>query len=169
MEDKKEIIEQTNEDINENDNSRYIEAIKNLKKDTVSKKSYDKVVEENKELLNAILNGGELKGNVESKEVESVDIKALREKLYGLKSKDLSNLEYVDTTLKLRKALMDAGQEDPFVGRGSKLSPTKDDYDTADRVAKVFEECIEYAQGDSAIFTQELQRRTINDTLPLRK
>ena len=94
-------------------------------------------------------------------------IKELREDLYEGK-KHLSNLEYWEKTLALREALMAQGETDPFVPVGEKIVAENSDYEAAERVAQVVKECIEYAKGDAAVFTNELQRRTIDTPLPRR-
>ena len=40
--------------------------------------------------------------------------------------------------------------------------PTDDDVKTAEKVAQVLQECVDYAEGDSAVFTNELQRRMVD-------
>lgn len=146
----------------------YISAINELKKNTVPKSEYAKLKEENKRLLDNVINGTELPEEMKSRQEEpKADIAALREELYGGK-KELSNLEYMEKTLELRDALMANGEPDPFVANGVKIDnpPTRETYERAQELADIYRECIEYAQGDSALFTQELQRRTV-DTAPL--
>ena len=144
----------------------YAETIKKLKENSVSKEDYEKLEAQNKQLLDAIING-----NGEADDKDKVDvlpsIKELREDLFGGK-KHLSNLEYWEKTLALREALMARGETDPFVPVGEKIVAENSDYEAAERVAQVVKECIEYAKGDSAVFTNELQRRTIDTPLPRR-
>ena len=90
---------------------------------------------------------------------EPVDIDGLRKELFS-GEKDLTNLEYAKKALELRNALIERDGVDIFVGRGSKLTPTDDDYEAAQRVADGFQQCIDVAQGDSEIFTRELMRIT---------
>lgn len=135
-------------------NNQYIDAINELKANTVSKDDYNRLQAENKKLLESVINGE----HVEIPEVETKEsIDALRAKLFG---GDLSNLDYAKTSIDLRDALLEKGESDPFLPYGSKISPTRDDVDCANRVADVLKECIEYADGDSEVFTNELQRRT---------
>ena len=70
--------------------------------------------------------------------------------------------------MKLREALLEKGEKDPFLPYGKNIIPTDEDIATADRVARVLQECVDYADGDSDIFTNELQRITV-DTAPQRK
>ena len=144
----------------------YAQTIKDLKANTVSRKDYEKLEEQNKQLLDAIINGN---GDPDDKDKAEVlpSIKELREDLYGGK-KHLSNLEYWEKTLALREALMAQGETDPFVPAGKRITAENSDFEAAERVATVVKECIEYAKGDSAIFTSELQRRTIDAVLPRR-
>lgn len=48
---------QTIEETNINENQQYIDAIRDLKANTVSKDRYNKLMEENKNLLNSLVNG----------------------------------------------------------------------------------------------------------------
>lgn len=140
----------------ENNDTDYIEAIKNLKENSVSKEEYLKLKEKNKQLLNSLVNGEVPQGEVAEK---PIDIEKLRENAF---KDNQTNLEYIQNALALRQAVMDSGGVDPFVPNGMKILPTDEDFETAQRVADVFQECVDIADGDSAIFTNELQRRTID-------
>ena len=56
----------------ENDSNHYIEAIKEMKANTVDKEAYLKLKEENKQLLNSLVNGEEIKGQ-EPEQKESIE------------------------------------------------------------------------------------------------
>lgn len=145
-----------------NEAEDYISALNEMKKNTVSKDSYNKLKEENKRLLNSLVSGETM-----SVEVKPVDVNELRNKLFA-EDADLNNVAFIDTALQLRTALMEQGEPDPFLPIGKRISPTEEDISCANRVATVLQECVDYAQGDSAAFTNELQRRTI-DTSPMRR
>lgn len=142
--------------------SNYIEALKEMKKNSVPRESYEKLKRENKELLDSLVNGKE----IEVKKEEEVNIPDLRKKLFN-KDKQMTNLEYVTNALKLRDALLEKGERDPFLPYGEKVSLTAEHIETAERVATVLKECVEFADGDSGIFSAELQRRT-QETMPYR-
>lgn len=150
---------------NVNDSTDYIEAIKEMKQNSVSKEAYEKLKAENKQLLDSIINGTEL-DNI--KKEEPVDIETLRKDLFSDASHEKTNLDYVSSALKLRDALIAAGEKDPFLPAGEKIIPTEEDIATANRVASILKDCVEYADGDSALFTSELQRVTI-DSSPMRR
>lgn len=143
--------------------TNYIETIKNLKDNTVSRDAYNKIVKENKQLLDSLVNGGT--ATAEPIVVDKPSTQELRDKIFG---EDLSNLEFVQCALDLRKAVLNETGEDIFVGRGQNLTPTKADYESAARVAEIYQDCIDYAQGDSETFTNELMRRTNDVGLPRR-
>ena len=154
LEQKDELVENTTTD--------YIEAIQTLKENSVDRAKYEALRADNKRLLDAVVNGQTVENTVKPQ----VDIQALRNELFNKENQ--TNLQYVENALKLRTALIESGEQDPFLPYGSKIVPTDEDIATANRVAAVLQECIDYADGDSAIFTNEVQRRTV-DTAPRRK
>lgn len=133
----------------------YISAIKEMKQNSVDKATYNKLKDENKQLLDALVNGKEI--NIEQK--EKVDVDELRKKLFA-NDTQLSNLDYVKTALDLRTALIENGERDPFLPVGDKVQLTVDQIDKAALIAETLQECVDFADGDSGIFTAELQRRT---------
>lgn len=133
----------------------YLAAIKELKENSVDRSKYDELRAENKKLLDSIVNGTEVALPHEDKK----SIEELREEYL---KEDQSNLEYITNTLKLREALMAEGKPDPFLPIGEQILPTDDDIAKAQHVAEVLQECVDYAEGNSAVFTNELQRRLVD-------
>jgi hypothetical protein len=146
-----------------NDSTDYIEALKEMKQNSVTRESYDKLKSENKKLLDALVNGKE----IDIKKEEPVDISKLRKDLFN-RDGQMSNLDYVSTALKLRDALIEKGERDPFLPYGEKVNLTAEHYDKAEQVATVLRECVDFADGDSGIFSAELQRR-LKDSMPTRR
>ena len=140
----------------------YISVINDMKRNTVSKESYQKLKDENKKLLQSLVNGEQTQV-----EVEKPDINKLRKELFDEDS-NISNVNFISKALELRTALIENGEPDPFLPVGKRITPTDEDISAANRVATVLQECVDYAQGDSQAFTNELQRRTI-DTAPTRR
>lgn len=132
-----------------------IDIINDLRANTVSKAEYEKLKAQNSKLMQSLANGETLPAEAAKPSKEE-----LRKALYANEGKPLSNLEYVKKTLELRQAILDDNGVDPFVPNGSMITPTAEDFAAANRVAQVFQECVDYAQGDSNVFTNELQRRT---------
>lgn len=138
------------------DNTDYIAAIKELKENSVDRSKYEALKAENKKLLDSIVNGTEIaqQQTEEKKSVEELRKNYLKE--------DQTNLEYIENTLKLREALMAEGNPDPFLPIGNQILPTDEDIATANKVADVLQQCVDYAEGDSSVFTNELQRRIVD-------
>lgn len=131
-----------------------VDALTEMKRNSVPKDKYDELQAKNKKLIEAIVNGQEVNTQVPIKHRE---IKTIRNELFN---NDHNNLEFIELSLELRDALIANGEPDPFLPYGKQISPTREDVDMADKVAQVYRECLEYADGDSALFTQELMRRT---------
>lgn len=153
-----EILEQQNTE----QEPDYIKQIEDLRANSVSRADYDKLKAEHNRAMNALINGGQM----DDPKAEKVDKDALRKELYNSQDNGLSNLDYWQKTLTLRQAIIDDGGKDPFLPYGQKIAPTAEDVEAANRVAKVVQECIDYADGDSRIFTNELDRRT-TDMAPM--
>lgn len=140
-------------------NQDYIEAINKLKASTVDKEEYERLRADNKKLLDSIVNGST--AEVEPKAPALRDPQEIRKELFNTSS-SLSNLEFAEKTLELRSVLMAKGEMDPFLPYGNQILPTDEDIVSATRVADVLKECVDYAKGDNSVFTNELQRRTVD-------
>lgn len=136
--------------------AKYLEEIQKLKANSVSKDDYDKLKDENRDLLNSIVNGRTVTEEEQPKAKK--DINELRA---NLRKENPSNLEYIQNVLELRKAVIDEGGTDPFLPYGQKIVPTHEDIESANRVANTLQECVDLADGDSLLFTNELYRRLI--------
>ena len=149
----------------EDNTQDYLAAIKELKENSVNRSEYEKLRAENKKLIDAVVNG-------QPGQEEQVVVKHSREQIDDLRNdlfnspRELTNLEFITKTMELREALMENGEPDPFLPVGKQISPTRDDIEGAEKVAQVYKECIEYAEGDSEVFTNELMRRTRDVKLP---
>lgn len=135
----------------------YIAVINDLKANTVSKEQYLKLKNENKKLLDSYARGD---GITQEQVAPKESAAELRKALYGNGCDGLSNLDYWDKTLKLREIIIAEGKEDPFVPQGHNIVATDADRAAAQKVADVVQKCIDVADGDSSVFTNELQRYT---------
>lgn len=132
----------------------YLEAIQSLKQNSVDRSEYEKLKAENKKLINAVVNGQSV--DVED-QPKHRDVETIREELFN---HEHNNLDYVKLALELRSTLIAEGKPDPFLPMGSQIAPTAEDEEKAEKAAAIYQECIDYADGDSKLFTQELMRRT---------
>lgn len=127
-----------------------VDIINNLKENSVSKERYDKLVAENRKLMKSLANGERLEGEAPKKP----DINELRNSLYGEPDGDISNIEYIKRSLALRELNLELHGTDDYAGP----YPTEEQLQNAQATAETFQECIDIAQGDDAVFTAELQR-----------
>ena len=151
----------------EEDNVTLAKALKEAKANSVSKEEYEKLQEENRRLIAEVINGEGGAGNGQPEDPKDADIDALKEKLFGPKCSELSNLEFCDTMLKLRDAVIKRDGIDPFLPHGVNIKPTDFDAERAQAVADVMSECIKEADGDSGVFTALLQSKINNDSQAL--
>lgn len=149
----KEILENDNVVENENGDEKYIEAIAEMKKNSVSKDEYKKLEEENSKLLKALIDGDQI--TVDSGTTENVDIDKrigdLRKELYVDES-DLSDLEIASKTLELRGLIIerDGEDSDPFLPTG--ITPTAYDIEKANLVAQELQDAVDKAEGSNEVF-----------------
>lgn len=147
----------------EDTNVDYIEALNSMKQNTVSKEDYNKLKTENKKLLDALIEGKQIDAPK-----SEVDINSIRQELYGDRDASIDPLDYVTKTLQLRQAIIDSGADDPAIPSGHMYSPTSLDKETSQKVADVLQECVDTADGNTAVFMSELQR-VLKDTPAMRR
>lgn len=151
-------------ELNAND---YLAKLTEIRETMIDRAEYDRIKADNKKLINALANGETVAGAPASAADNAERINDLRKKLFN-RDAQLSNLEYAETALQLRDLIIDDGGPDIFLPRGHEVLATNADMEAATRVADVLRYCVEYADGNSDIFTDELQRRMI-DSKPLTK
>ena len=133
---------------------QYIEAIKKLQQTTVSKDDYAKLKEENKKLLDSLINGETIEApKVPGEEVNPEEV--VKHIIDNLNTG--SSLQGIQDILKLVDYDKAHGKVHPFVSMNNK-NPDEDDVAKAERVEQYLRDCIEYAEGDKALFAQELTR-----------
>lgn len=150
---------ETQEEQNDFGAQEYLDTLEAIKKSTVSKDKYDKLVAENKQLVTALANGERLNSEEREEREPSVDI---AKRLFSKHPSYRSDLAYFTDVLAYRDALIEEGQADPFLPYNHEYIPTSADTDRAEEIAAALKECVEYADGDPSIFTSELKRRGVN-------
>ena len=153
MEEKEQSV--TQQENVEQDTNNYIEAIKEMKANSVSKDAYKKLQDENKKLLESLIAGETIEAPKTTVE-EKVDLDALRKHLDEAESP----IDYCKTSLKLHEETLKQFGYNDYLPNGKKIRPTKEDEEKANLFIEQIKECIDYADGDDQLFIQELQRRT---------
>lgn len=151
-----------------NDSVDYIKAINEMKQNSVSREQYEKLKNERDELLDTLINGGQV--NIQDTAPKK-SIEEMRKELFSREAADkgMTNLEFVERSLELRDAIIESGGTDPFLPIGKGIELTRDDYEAAEFTAEQFRECIDFAKGNPEVFTNELMRRTADNSLPTAK
>ena len=98
---------------------------------------------------------------------ERQELNELRKKIFNLDN-DPSNIEYIKTLLELRNALIENGERDPALPIGEKVEITTDTIQKIENTANGLQYCVDYAEGDSGIFTAQLQR-IMRDNGPIKR
>ena len=147
---------------NVDDSVDYISALNEMKQNSVSRSEYEKLKADNKRLLDSIVNGT-------SENVEVLPKKSIEELRKNFMKEGVSNLDYWKNALELRERLIEEGQPDPMIPTGVRVAANQMDYDGAEKLVSGIQHCIDYANGDSQLFTNELQRITRDVNIPRQK
>lgn len=147
---------------------KYIDTINQLKANSVSRSDYDKIRDENKKLLEAIVQGNSVETS-STEEAAKPSIQDLRNKAYGKGAENLTDLEYVSTVLDLRDALLEEEGIDHMIPAGKKYSPDLNDQHCAQKAYEALRHCVDVADGDNEVFIQEITRITVDNGLPINK
>lgn len=132
-----------------NSDANYIETIKNLKANSVSKEEYDKLLGQNKQLLDTLVNGGTVESTEATVVMSDEDLKKL---IDTTSKKEMSNLDYIKSMLTIRKEMMAKGLEDPMAPKVVNHTNDSSDYEKAQRVADFLQDCVDEANGDNEYF-----------------
>lgn len=140
----------------------YLDTIQEMKKNTVSREVYDKQLEENRRLLNAIVNGEQ----TATAQEETKQVRAPKDVFNDLIMSDTpcTNIQKARYWIEYRESCKAAGEPDPYVSNGTKIKPTAQEIASVDRVEAALKHCIEYSGGNDEIFTNELNRLLIDTT-----
>lgn len=140
-----------------NDDEDYINTIKELKENSVSKDEYNKLRNRNKQLLETLKNGQSLEEKFEKKP----DIEQIKARFLGYRT----NLDYVKDVLELRNAVIESGKPDPFLPLSKRFAITQDDINSANKTAKILQECVDESKGSSELFTALFKDRLVDNKI----
>ena len=142
------------------DNTVYIDAIKELKENSVSKDKYDAIIAERKQLIESIVNGQQDEAQEETPEIGSrLDYyRKYKENKFN------SNLDFWDNMIKLRKATIAEYGADPTVTgnygltpEGEKVEPAYGEPEAMENAFNTIENMIKEADGDPRYFDALMQ------------
>lgn len=138
-----------------------LQALNEVKANSVPKAEYDKIKEDNRILLNNIVNGTPI--NSTAVEESGPSVSELKDKL----GRAHNDLEYAETFLKLREAVIKETGKDPTAN----YATDNLDYELeqAELVANTMRECIELANGNPEVYKAQLMSRVVDTPLLPRK
>ena len=151
-----------NSEVEVDETQKYIDTINQLKATSVPRNDFDKIRDENKKLLEALVNG-KTEESASAEAPAKPSIQELRNKAYGKGSENLSDLEYVTTVLDLRDALLEEEGVDHMIPAGKKYSPDLNDQHCAQKAYEALRHCVDVADGDNEVFIQEITRITVDN------
>ena len=137
----------------------YLTTIQEMQKNSVRKDEYDKLHNENKRLLEMVVNGE----TIEQNNLPSIDYNAEGHKLIFGETKH-TNLDYVKKALEVRDAALkdNVNINMPF---GPKAQYTENDIEQTEYIARKLQEAVDKADGDPSTFNFLLDQMLV-DNLP---
>lgn len=127
--------------------------IQKIKAESVTKEEYNRLKAEKNDLLRKVINGEKIADSGAPID----NNKTVQDYRAKLEQPDLTNLEYIEAALELRGAVLEKDGIDIFADADGGHA------ESAEKVATVLQDCVDQADGDSAVFTTLLQSRTAND------
>lgn len=134
-------------------NTDYIAAIQQLRENSVERAKYDKLKEENKRLVQSLVNGENIKV-----EKPSVDVKEAARKVFT-HDPNKTNLQCAIDELAYRDAVLEKHGVDVLLPNGPGAVVTQKDIEEVEFYVSTMRDLIDYANGDPALFRQEFNRR----------
>ena len=160
MDNEKELLEETmrNEE-NVVDNTDYVDAIRKIQENSVSKDKYDALVADRKRLLQAVVNGQQLG------ETEKVVLAPRIEYYKKFKENNFANdMECMQNLVNLRKATINEYGLDPCVTgnfgltpEGGRVEPAFGEAETIAQQFDIIEDILEEANGNPLEYQRLLQ------------
>ena len=138
------------------EDNNYIEAIKEMKKNTVDIKTYQKVKDENKKLLEALVEGKQIETPAKQQR------KSVEELSKAFLNPNQSMYSGVKAVMELREAVLEEEGRDIFCPSGFKIKATQEDQKAAQKLAEGLQYCLDVADGDPKKFQRALDDITID-------
>lgn len=124
--------------------------VKELKKNSVSKEEYDRVVAEKKKLMRDFVYGSGDSANVED---TSPSIQDLREKLFGGNVEQMSNRDFWENVSQLYHKRLEEDKQNIFLPKGHKTRYKREDYEMVSSMMETIDSMLEDTKDNPALFT----------------
>jgi hypothetical protein len=140
-----------------------IAIITEMRANTVPKDKYNKLVEDNAKLMRALANGETIK----VEETPKPNIEELRKEYFDFENK--SDVQVAKDILALREAVIESGDQDPFLPNGRGAVITDQDRNDAQAVADLLQYAIDQSGGDNAVFLAQFSSKLVDTGFPGQK
>lgn len=140
----------------------YIDAYMELKKNSVSKDEYDRVVGENKKLFKTLTDGGQVINKVETKKRPYAEV------ANDMLDPKLNDLQMAKLFLELRDAYKEQTGND-FVCQHQESQIVEQDTKDLELYANILKDSIERANGDIKLFKAYYNSRIVDSGVPVRR
>ena len=158
MNEEQKMEQTTSESGNEGmDTSQYISAINEMRNNSVSRDKYNKLKEDNRQLLDALINGGQIEVPTAEEKKSAQELTVEFHQMAGRKKGKPLDVEFSEKVLATRDAYIEETGEDPFLPS----NPTDTDYKNASDVEAFFRTCLEAADGNNDVFEREMSRHLV--------
>lgn len=145
----------------------YIAKVNELKKNSVPKAEYEKILKENKELADAVLNNTIQENEDDNSQDVDAELEDLRSTLFNSENvSKLSNREYIEKAVRLRDILIAKGERDPFLPTKNE---TQEDIEKAERTANTFKNMLKESAGRDSVFNGLFEEALVEIKLPPRR
>ena len=158
-------MEEIMTEVEVNETQKYIDTINQLKANSVSKEQYDKLRDENKTLLESLVNGKTMESS-STEEASKPSARELSGKLTAMSKDGTPNLEFIATSLAYRDAYIDEFGKDPWALTGKDSQPTTQDYIEMEQQAQALKQLVEIADGNQEVFQREFTRVLTGSSMP---
>lgn len=140
-----------------------IAIITEMRANTVPKDKYNKLVEDNAKLMRALANGETIK----VEETPKPNIEELRKEYFDFENK--SDVQVAKDILALREAVIESGNQDPFLPNGRGAVITDQDRSDAQAVADLLQYAIDQSGDDNAVFLAQFSSKLVDTGFPGQK
>ena len=134
----------------------YIANLQRIKESTVPREEFERLLEDNKRMANALANGLSVDNEPEE---EEIDIEAVRKYLFDECDKPKSDLAYFEKFLQLRQWTLDNKGVDVLLPCNGEYVVSQADAAEAQLIADNIQEAIDAAEGDPSVFTAIMKRK----------
>ena len=125
-----------------------VEAMEQLKANTVPKPEYERVLARNKDLTEALARNAAL----EEQNAEEPDTDTIETLRKDISTQELSNRVFWEKSLKLRDKCLDAGLPDPMLPSKDSGNYSLENINSVDRVVKGIQKILDEAEGSDEKF-----------------